>query len=320
MAQKTILAVALGESLTSRTNKSRVIRDNSPGTLNGVRPYISGLITWLQSQPNPPVPDDPLPTYSIGDPNDYVIDYRECLEAELGLNTFTVSAGLPATYVILCLSSSVATAAANFTAAMKPPPPVVAIVSDPFAMGFPANVCGVSALRSQHAMHCYHQFKKADKAVGQIYALHKQKYKPSADSLMWLGNKVIPVPISPGDNIQTAINNIPAGTNRGLLVLPADLFFGAADNIATWAQAKSMHDFWSVPDWPANSYGGYGFPQGTCGQYLAERIASIWANNGAIPNPPWVPVDESWIRLKPMLKPKSMLWWQFFTPWLRRSQ
>jgi hypothetical protein len=311
MAQQTILAVALGDSQTSSSNKSKVIRDNSPGTLNGVRPYIKGLINWLMSQPNPPVSDNTLPTYHIGDSNYYVIDYRECTEAEL-INNFTVSAGLPASYVILCMSTTVARAAASMNLNV----PIVAIVSDPFAENFPANVCGVSAQRSQHAMQCYHKFKKADSALGKVYALHKQNYKPSNDALNWLGNKVISVPIQPGDNIQTKINAIPQGPHRGLLVLPADLFFGQANNIAGWAQSQGMHDFWSVPDWPTNSFGGYGFPQQTCGQYLAERIASIWANNGAIPNPQWVSIDEDWIALKPM----SMSWRQFVMSWLRKSQ
>jgi hypothetical protein len=44
------------------------------------------------------------------------------------------------------------------------------------------------------------------------------------------------------------------------------------------------------------AFGGSGFSQEKCGQYLAERIASIWAstNHITIPNPLWKGVDEKW--------------------------
>jgi hypothetical protein len=298
-AQKTILAVAIGCS----SDKSKVIKDSSDNTLNGVRPYMKGLINWLSNQPDPPNPASSLPTYQIGDANYYVIDYRECTAAQLR-NNFTVSPGLPTSYVILCMSTTVAREAADFTRNMNPKPPIVAIVSDPFAENppFPANVCGVSAKRPQHVIECYNKFVEADPTLTKIYALHKQGYSPSENSMRWLGGKVIPVPIGRHDDcddIKRKIDQIPSGPHQGLLMLPVDQFFGAADQIAIWANDNSMHDFWTVPDWPTGSFGGYGFPQETCGQYLAERIASIWSNNDTIPDPPWVPVDDKWIEGKP---------------------
>jgi hypothetical protein len=300
-AQKTILAVAIG----CNSDKSKVIKDSSDKTLKGVRPYIRGLINWLSNQPDPPDPTSSLPRYRIGDANDYVIDYREYTAAELKRDpqkAFTVSSGLPTSHVILCMSLTVAREAADFTRNMNPKPPIVAIVSDPFAENFPENVCGVSAKRPQHVIECYDKFRAADPTLTKIYALNKQGYPPSENSMRWLGGKVIPVPIGRNDDcddIKRKIDQIPSGSHQGLLVCPVDQFFGAAEQIAIWANANSMRDFWTVPDWPTGSFGGYGFPQETCGQYLAERIASIWSNNDNIPDPSWVPVDDKWIAGKP---------------------
>ena len=50
-ATRTIVAVAIGNS-----QKSTVIRDSSPATLKGLRPYIKGLISWLANEPIRPSP------------------------------------------------------------------------------------------------------------------------------------------------------------------------------------------------------------------------------------------------------------------------
>jgi hypothetical protein len=60
MPLPSIVAVAIGDP----TN-SRVIADMDQ--LNGVRPYITGLVTYLSQQ-----------NLTIG--TDYTVDYRECLE------------------------------------------------------------------------------------------------------------------------------------------------------------------------------------------------------------------------------------------------
>jgi len=282
-AQKTILAVAIGDS-----SKSKLIKDSTAATLKGVRPYIKGLINWLNKQPDPPIPDNPLPKYKIG--TDYIIDYRESDETQLQ-STFTVS-----TDVIFCMSTTVARAAVTFTKANKiPTMPIVAVDSDPMNEHFPANVCAVSATRPQLAIRCYEEFKKKAPGLTTIYALHKYRYGPSDDSLNWLGKKITPVPVKPGDNIKDQIYGIPKGSG-GLLILPADRFFGAADEIVQWAEVDwQLRTFWPVPDWPTGAFGCYGFAQELCGQYLAERVASIWSNSGNIPNPRFVVIDQKWI-------------------------
>ena len=174
MAPRTILAVAIGDS-----RRSKLIKDANPATLNGVRPYITGLIKWLSKQPDPPTPNAVPNKYQIGDAKDYVIDYRECDETQLK-NTFTVSD------VILCMSTTVAREAKSFTKTNNIP--VVAIVSDPLKENFPANFCGVSAQRPQHAPHSLKKFKEKAKKFQYIYALHKDGYDPSEVAKGWLGN------------------------------------------------------------------------------------------------------------------------------------
>ena len=280
---KTILAVAIGKS-----GNSRIIKDANPASLNGTRPYIRGLINWLANQPDPPTPYDTPKTFTIGETNDYIIDYRECDENDLQ-KTFS------AADIVLCLSTTVARGAVKYGYKT----PIVAIVSDPFIEKFPGNVCGVSAQRPAHAQACYKQFKRKKKKMKNVYALHKEGYDPSTIAKGWLGKQVIPVSVNKDDDIKDIITNKIPRDADGLLILPADRFFGAADDIVQAADVgRKLPTFWSVPDWPTNSFGGCGFPQETCGQYLAERIAQIWTNY-AIPDPPFELVDESEIKSRP---------------------
>jgi len=198
-ATRTIVAVAIGNS-----QKNTVIRDSSPATLKGLRPYIKGLISWLANEPDPPVPDSVLGRYQIGDANDYVIDYRECTEDDLKHNyDFKPKNGLPSSYVILCMSTTVAREAVNFSTAI----PIVAIVSDPFKENFPENVCGVSARRHDHAKDCYNIFK-AKIAPTKIYLLHKDGYGPSEISRKWIGKRDC-LSIKNNDVLKDKIGTIP---------------------------------------------------------------------------------------------------------------
>jgi hypothetical protein len=93
-------------------------------------------------------------------------------------------------------------------------------------------------------------------------------------------------------------------------ILPADRFFGAANDIVQWT--GSMPTFWSTPDFPKGSFGGYGYEQELCGQFLAERVASIWKNqsDGAsdpIPDPKWVVIGPEYVTWRPktVLKKKA---------------
>jgi hypothetical protein len=78
----TILAVAIGKSTRDCAIKTK----NDPN-LRLIRPYITGVINWLEKQPNPPIPDRPIPTYQIG--TDYIIDYRECDEGQLQKHVYS---------------------------------------------------------------------------------------------------------------------------------------------------------------------------------------------------------------------------------------
>jgi hypothetical protein len=235
--------------------------------------------------------------YDIGDTNYYVIDYRQCRENQLNQN-FAVTAGLPASHVILGMSKTVVDAAAAFTNVV----PIVGMVST--HAGYPNNVCGVSARRHQIGRQYYDRFLDTVpslKTSGKtVYILHRPGYAPSDNSLQNIQQGSLPVPIvavpvaAPyGDtDIQSAINGI-AGQG-GLLILPVDYFFAAAGNIISWAQGKNLPDFWPVTDWVQrvlpSALGGYGVAQHRCGQLLGDKINYIWSNAGNIPNPPFTDV------------------------------
>jgi hypothetical protein len=274
-ADKTILAVAVGNSNSS--SSSKVIKDANSATLNGVRPYIKGMIGRLHEF-----------GYDIGDANQYVIDYRQCTESQLNQN-FTVTSGLPTSYVILGMSKTVVDAAVNFTTAI----PIIGMVSA--HTGHP-NLTGVSAQRYQIARRYYDHFLETVPSLSgqKVYILSRQGYPPSDASLTNIKKGGhLPVPIeevavgSPyGDNeINSAINGISG--RGGLLILPVDYFFAAAGNIISWAQAKGLSDFWPVTDWVQHTLpsalGGHGASQERCGQLLADKIESIWSSGGQIP-------------------------------------
>jgi hypothetical protein len=275
---KTILAVAIGDS-----RKSKAINNSAPATLNGVRPYIGGLINGLSKLPVPNT--KPVRNYQIG--TDYVIDYRECDLDQLN-RTFTSAD------VIFCMSTRVVRAAASYNSSI----PIVGIVSNPRHEGFlNKNICGISGKRSQEARHCYDRLKMTtvpNLKDENVYVLHDASYGPSKDSLETIrGGKHDPrvAYVSPS-NIEDVIKDLTPGW--GLLVLPVDWFFGAAPDIISWARAKGLVDFWSVTDWVQrtlpSALGGYGVPQQRCGELLAERVAYVLPS-GAIPRPEFTDVD-----------------------------
>jgi hypothetical protein len=52
------------------------------------------------------------------------------------------------------------------------------------------------------------------------------------------------------------------------------------------------------------SYGGYGYPQVICGQFMAERVANIWTAQDAhaadpMPDPDWVVIDPRNVDVRP---------------------
>jgi hypothetical protein len=297
---KTILAVAVGE-----TPKEVTLNTANPD-LSGVRPYIAtGLIPWLASQTraDPPQPDNNPPRYQI--PGDYSIIYRERPVGNLA-SAFQDNAALQAD-LWFCMSTSIAKAADGVAKAQTPPwtKPIVAIVSDPFGERFGDNFCGVSASRDRLAIRCLRQFKRRVPSVRNIFVLHREGYGPSERARQWVGKKIVAgvVSIADSDDTQAMQNKITTGIvnstkpNKGVLVLPADRFFGVATLITQWTGA--IPTFWSTPDFPPAHPpgGGYGYSQKKCGQFMAERVAIIWKNqaDGAsdpMPDPKWVAMDQ----------------------------
>jgi hypothetical protein len=272
-----------------------------------VRPYITGLISWLkksnQNRDDPPPPDNAPPQYQI--PGDYSIVYRERPVADLA-PAFQDSTALGAD-LWFCMSTSVARKADDIAKTLAVPKPIVAIVSDPFSETFGDNVCGVSADRDRLAIRCYKQFRRRISNVKTVFALHRYGYSPSEKARQWVGNNVIPVPVKDDEDIQAKIQSeINASTRpkKGVLVLPADRFFGVADLITQWTGA--IPTFWPTPDFPARASGGYGYEQGLCGQFMAERVANIWKNqadgvSNPIPDPKWVVIDQEYLKGRPAL-------------------
>jgi hypothetical protein len=280
-APKTIRAVAISNNQTSR-----VINDANANTLRGVRPYIKGLIHRLD-----------MLGYEIG--NYYVIDYRECTAGQLANNL----GGSPD--CVLCMSTTVLDAAvANVPSSI----PVIAIVSTP--ADYPQNnVCGISGQRHQIAKRYYDRFLQTVPALQTVYVLHKDNYGPSDKSLREIGGGSHTVPFhsaavsSPyrDADIQAAINRIPtqaqSGLLTGLIILPADSFFGAAQNIINWAHNRGLGDFWPTTDLvrasSSSALGGYGVAQARCGEKLADQIAYIWLTGSVPTNPRFTQVDTN---------------------------
>jgi hypothetical protein len=162
-------------------------------------------------------------------------------------------------------------------------------------------VCGVSAMRSQHAGECMEEFREGLSDLKRVYVLHKGGYEPSNAAKFWVedgdGNQL--VTIATGDttaNVIASLDMAPAGQEYGLLVLPADRFFSEREAIFTAAAGRNFKTFWSVTDFvgPNKAYGGHGVPQKTAGRYMAWQVDKIWDNNGRIPkNPRWLTVKKA---------------------------
>ena len=167
MAARTILAIAVGDS-----NNNKLIKAAGDVTAK-MRPYIAGLIERL----------DPTGGghYTIGDANDYIINYQECAESALVATITAQVAANANTKLIFCMSTTVVWAAAEFTKTQQTALPIVGIVSDPQGSGVdaPQNICGISGQRSQLALEYYNNFLSTVSSLTKVYVLHKQGYLPS---------------------------------------------------------------------------------------------------------------------------------------------
>jgi hypothetical protein len=181
--------------------------------------------------------------------------------------------------------------------------PVIGIVSNP-GNYHQNNVCGISGERHQIARTYYDRLLDTVQGLQRVYILHKDAYPPSVSSLQAIQSGTHSVPIQPAPvpdpysdaAIQNAINQIPQSAGTALLILPADSFFGAAQNIIGWAHSRNFCDFWPVTDGVRTSssgaVGGYGVPQSRCGELLAQQIARIWLTR-SIPNPRFINVKTN---------------------------
>jgi ABC-type uncharacterized transport system substrate-binding protein len=289
MAAATILAVAIGEPTKSRTITNMT-------QLNGVRPYIIGLITYLSQQTVPN--SNPQRKYTLG--TDYSIDYQECYEDD---ETFT---GAPD--VIFGMSTPVVRQAMAFTSTI----PIVGIFSDHVGEHFnqTQNICGVNAQRIQIADQYYDKFVQTLPKGTNVYVLHRVGNTASTKSLAKIRTTganpaVLKVMLAPGHDIQTLINGVP--TNSGLLVLPVDHFFGAADDINRIATTKSLPVFWPVTDWVPSGISGYGAAQETCGEYMGKQVQYILEHPKQIPQGAArfvtvPPADRRWVTSEAVAK------------------
>jgi hypothetical protein len=307
MASKTIIAVAVGEAATADVTFSTAAQISAAK----VRPYLTGLQEWLASanRTDPPQPDNGPGQYLIG--QHYTVIYRERPVGDANLQSaFQDQIALNAD-LWFCMSTSIARAADSVAKAQPQPftKPIVAIVSDPFSETFGPNVCGVSADRTRLAIRCLRQFTKRVAPLDNIFVLHRAGYGPSEKAQQWFGKKIkgvasiTMVSIPDTDTtmqMETKIRAIASSglANKGVLVLPADRFFGVAKLITDWT--GTVPTFWSTRDFPTQARGGWGFEQALCGQFMAERVAIIWKNQddgvlqglNVLPDPKWEMIEQ----------------------------
>jgi hypothetical protein len=275
-----ILAVAIGNPAHSTT----INTGNPPA---GIRNYINGLITYLG---NP----DTGTTYNIG--THYSIDYYECYEGDLDFTKMAAhnpeGANAPAPDVIFCMSTPIVRAARDYTRSTGTLTPVVGVFSDAHGEGFdqaPYNICGVNADRIRHGWHYYNTFDTNYRNLDFIYVLHRVGNTASKAALALITAqsparfKELDVATYPGHDIVTLVKTVPAGS--GLLVLPVDLFFGAADQIHANV-ASGVPVFWPTRDFAKKANLHYGVSQLTCGKEMAKLVQYIFDNRGQLPGTP----------------------------------
>ena len=310
MAVLRIIAVAVGADNNEMTIKSR--RDLRELKRLKVRPYLRGLVQGLQAR------GKKLRT-------DYTIEFRQRKPTAMNnAAAFGTPVGANGD-VIFCMSTTVVKAAADlFPPTAVPPIPIVGIVSDYHVetntagtrFDAIANVCGVSAQRTQTARQCFQRFLTAVPALTEVKvpARVAGDYGPSdraladvTDEAAKRGITCTPLRFSNAQELETALAGLAArdpdkdDANTGVLILPIDICLAHAQEIIDLAQGeKKLPVFFPVPDWvkadASGALGAYGLSQRTCGQLMAERVSVVWRNGNAVPPAPfakWVDASES---------------------------
>jgi hypothetical protein len=261
MAAQKIRAVAIGEV------KLAVSINISPPPAY-VRPYIKGLIRGLSDNGQ-----------TIG--TDYIIEYRECPVDALEDYAFD---NIKDANLVFCMSARVLDAAKG----LKNVPTIVGVVSDYSKYG--KNIYGFSAKRVQIILACYNAFVATVPSLQSVYVLHDEDHGPSKEALKKLPKSVQTIKVDKKEpSIPDAIAKIwtKATGYAGILVLPVDRCFGAADAINGWGLANGVPIFWPVTDWvyPTTSanapsaLGGYGVSQEHCGEVMGGQVAAILSGN-----------------------------------------
>ena len=268
MAQKTILAVAIGDEILPIAP----IATNPPPA--AVRPYINGLIEVV-----PHIGEDP----------GYVVNYYECPADYLG--TLFADQADTDPDLIFCMSVRVVEQAIL----QYPTKPIVAVVSN-HAPYDGTNVTGFSADRVDAAVAGYDNFWLTAPDLTAVHVLHHQRHTPSVAALARIqGNHPAGVRRAPNvvhveedkGNITDILNSKKIPRTAGVFVLPIDRCFGAHQEIITWQNNNQVPTFWPVTDWvdvtARGAFGGYGVPQEYCGERMGLKVNAIWATPGVIP-------------------------------------
>ena len=292
---KRILAVSVAE-------KKADFEIKKPGQLRElrrakVRPYLRGLVQGLNRR-----------NHQLG--KDYIIHFRQRRDVTTA-GTFDLPHPSDPC-LVFCTSTTVVRAAASVFPPTVPAPgspiPIVGIVSEPgpppTGEGFDtiANICGVSAKRSQTADECFNRFFRTVPTIKQLKVLHKPGYGPSIRALSLVqaaatakGVTATQMDASSVAQLESALDGL---TERdpdkdpdptvGVQILPVDLFLGHAQEIIDLVQGeKKLPTFFPVPDWVkpdvSSALGAYGVSQRRCGQLMAERVDAIWKANNTVP-------------------------------------
>jgi hypothetical protein len=269
MAQKTILAVAIGDANVDLPG----INAYPPPAR--VRPYINGLINQLPG---------------IGADPGYIVNYYERPESQLD----ALFDAQHSPDVVFCMSVRVVQHAQPKYPATKL---IVGVVSDHGPYNG-TNVTGYSADRVVGAVYGYDAFWLTAPDRTAVYVLHHSGHAPSVNALAKIRAKypahdprapnVVHVEEALGTTITAQLNGAAIPGTAGVFVLPIDRCFGARQEIIDWQNANHVPTFWPVTDWVDTSatgaFAGYGVPQALCGARMGDKIQTYWAA-GAIP--PW---------------------------------
>jgi hypothetical protein len=149
---------------------------------------------------------------------------------------------------------------------------------------------------------CYNHFFYSVPSLKTVYVLHDKDHKPSKAALQTLPSSVKTIDVSkniakiPDELTRVWNKDHPDPQRTGILVLPIDRCFGAADAINDWGISHKVPIFWPVTDWvfsttdpEPSAFGGYGVSQRYCGEVMGAKVATIL--QGGTPNPPWVPAN-----------------------------